>query len=128
MGSRKFGAFILLSYIISVFLQLAILIILSTVGINIAYTPGPFYYIYSLIPFYYFYIPKLNPVTYSSLGYSLIFSEKSWLYLLSLQLLLSDGMQTIVPGMCGVLAAYVYSIEGLKLQSFRIPSFIEVLI
>ena len=126
MGSRKFGAFVLLSYVISLLAQVALIVTFSSVGYDIIPSPGPFYYIFSILPFFHYYIPKLKPSNYSLLGFSIVLSEKIWFYLLAIQLLFSDGISSIIPGVSGLIASYTYSIDGLNLSSFRLPAFVEV--
>lgn len=126
MGTRKYSAFVFLSFIISLFLQIAFLVTFQSMGVDFSLAPGPFYYIFSSLPFFYYHIPKLRPSNYSIMGFSMLLSEKSWFYLLASQLLLSDGMSSFIPGLSGLLAGYTYFVEGFNLSSFRIPSFFEV--
>lgn len=60
---------------------------------------------------------------YSLLG--LVFSEKSWTYLLATQLLLSEGLASIIPGLVGIAAGYLYDVDWFGSQRFRIPQPLE---
>jgi len=69
-------------------------------------------------------IPKLHSAQYSILGMDL--SEKSWIYLLALQLLFSDGVPSVVSALSGLLAGYLYQSDTYGFQGFRLPGVIEV--
>eukprot|EP01041_Mallomonas_annulata_P011809 gene11809-24740_t len=122
-GSKKFGSLVFLSYCISTLLQIAFVVLASSSGYSIVPTSGPFFFIYCMIPLFYQYIPKLHPLKISVLGAS--FSEKSWTYLLAIQLALSDGVPSVTACAAGFLAGFLYTIDGLGLQEFRIPRLIE---
>lgn len=66
----------------------------------------------------------MHATQYSFAGLDL--SEKSWIYLLALQLLLSDGVPSALAAGTGLLAGYLYEVDGYGLQSWRLPRFIEV--
>lgn len=53
-------------------------------------------------------------------------SEKSWIYLLALQLLFSDGVPSVVSALSGLLAGYLYQSDTYGFQNFRLPGIIEV--
>ena len=53
MGSRKFGNFMFLSWGMSTLGQVGLAATLSSIGLSVVPEPGPFFYIYSLLPFYY---------------------------------------------------------------------------
>ncbi len=100
MGSRKFGAFLFFSLISSI---LSLINNLSTV-----------------------HVPKLHSSQYALLGVE--FSEKSWIYLLSCQLILCDGLPSIVAAATGLMAGYLYDRDGYGLQNFRLPQRVEVIV
>lgn len=54
------------------------------------------------------------------------FSEKSWIYLLALQLLFGEGVASLVAGLTGLLTGYLYDINLFGLQKLRAPVFFEV--
>ena len=126
MGSRKFGSFIFLSFFLSLLIQLAIVVAGNTMMITFLPSPGPFYYIFSTMPFFHQFIPKLRPSSYTIMNsLNFVISEKSLYYLFALQLVFSDGMNSAIPSLAGILAYYTYSIDGLGLNEYRIPGFIE---
>mmetsp|Transcript_7286 Transcript_7286/g.7508 ORF Transcript_7286/g.7508 Transcript_7286/m.7508 type:complete len:316 (+) Transcript_7286:223-1170(+) len=123
LGLRKFGSLLCLSYLISILTQLAAIVLASMTGHHLLLTPGPFFFIFSLLPLFYQYIPRLHPLRISLLG--LILSEKSWVYLLATQLLLCEGERSVMASIGGGLAGYLYLIEGLGFEEFRTPNIVE---
>lgn len=69
-------------------------------------------------------VPALYPIQYSVLGLRL--SEKSWIYLLSAQLLFSDSWYSILASASGLIAGYVYLKDFFHVQSYRLPASVEV--
>jgi hypothetical protein len=69
-------------------------------------------------------VPKLEGSQFGIFGME--FSEKSWIYLLAFQLLLSDGVASFAAALSGLTAAYLYESDGYGLQNFRLPSVVEV--
>lgn len=123
LGTRKFGAFFVVSVAISILIQLAIIVVARGCGMDFVPSSGPFFFIYSLIPLFYQYIPTLHPTKLQVLGLS--FSEKSWTYILACQLLFSDGTDSFGAGVAGLVAGYLYTWDGLGLQDYRLPSMVE---
>lgn len=123
MGSRKFGNFMVVGWGMCTLAQIGLATTLSSVGLHVVPEPGPFFYIYSLLPFYYNHVPKTSPTQYKMFGFSL--SEKTWVYALCAQLLLSDGLSSVISGLSGLLAGYLYMTDDLKLQQFRLPAAVE---
>ena len=126
MGSRKFGAFVVVSFLLSLLMQLAIVVAGNTMMITFIPSPGPFYYIFSTMPFFHRHIPKLRPSSYTIMNsLNFVISEKSLYYLLASQLMFSEGLDSAVPSFAGLLAYYTYSIDGLGLDEFRVPRVVE---
>jgi membrane associated rhomboid family serine protease len=54
MGVKKFGAYVLFSYTISILLQLAVaVLVVSNFDVNFVPIPGPYFLIFSLLAIYY---------------------------------------------------------------------------
>ena len=123
LGLRKFGAFVVVSYATSVVMQLTVVVLCYAVGANIVPTSGPFFLLFALLPFYYNCIPKLSVSQYSFLGLSL--SEKSWTYVLLLQLALSGGFESVLPAGCGFISGLLYIRNFGGLQKVRLPARLE---
>ena len=138
-----------LSWGLSTLGQVGIVAALASIGVSVVPEPGPYFYIYSLLPFYYSkliichetvlyfhqciifhslypaeHVPKISPAQYKVLGMNL--SEKTWIYALSLQLLFSDGFSSVTSGLAGFFAGFLYMSDDVKLQNFRLPSVVEV--
>lgn len=54
------------------------------------------------------------------------FSEKSWIYLLACQLILCDGLPSVVAAFSGLLAGFLYDRDGYGIQNYRLPQRVEV--
>jgi len=122
-GSSKYVIFIILSTILGILSRLLyISTISSTVMTGIA--SGPYHIIYGLLPLYIRYIPSLIPA-YFRIGW-LKFNDKSLIYVLLIQLLLSNGLRSILPGLTGLLFGILYSIDKIYLNRLRIPLFIRL--
>ena len=52
-GSRKYGGFVVLSYLVSVLVQFLVLMIVNSIGVDFTPTHGPFFLIFSLLPLFY---------------------------------------------------------------------------
>lgn len=68
-------------------------------------------------------MPKLASSQYRILGVQ--FSSKSWIYLLSAQLMLNQGLSSALPCAAGLLAGQLYDRDGFGLQSARLPKIVE---
>lgn len=53
MGSRKFASFVIFSFVVSLLITIACIVVASSVGMFILPTSGPFFIIYALLAFYY---------------------------------------------------------------------------
>jgi hypothetical protein len=53
MGSKKFGAFLVFSFIVSTLVNVALIVVAYSLGFNLVPSSGPFAAIYSLLMFYY---------------------------------------------------------------------------
>ncbi|CAJ1915355.1 unnamed protein product [Sphenostylis stenocarpa] len=70
-------------------------------------TPGPYGLIFaSFVPFFFD-----IPVSTRFRVFSFFFSDKSFIYLAGVQLLLSSWKRSILPGMCGILAGSLYRLN-----------------
>lgn len=58
--------------------------------------------------------------------FGLEFSEKSWIYLLAVQMLFGEGLGSIIAGLNGLLVGILYDRNVFGLQKLRLPVFIEV--
>uniref|UniRef100_A0A7S0XF64 UBA domain-containing protein n=1 Tax=Chromulina nebulosa TaxID=96789 RepID=A0A7S0XF64_9STRA len=124
MGIKKFGAFIVISYLLSIVLQIAAIVIISSLGFdNYIPSSGPYFIIFSLTYLYYAHVPHLQSRRLGVLGIDI--SEKSWIYVLLIQLLLSDGFNSSGSAAIGWLIGFIYDSNTVGIQSIRLPKFVE---
>lgn len=119
MGSRKFGAFLLVSTAVSMSLQAAVLLRFPALR---AISGGPYGVIFSIMVLYYACVPKIQPRLFGVLG--LDFSNKGIYYLLGLQLMLNDGWRSAVPSLSGLMAGCAYRSHVTGLSNWRVPAYV----
>ena len=68
------------------------------------------------------YVPKLHPRLFSVAG--LDFSDKSFTYLLALQLMFNNGKESFASSLVGMIWGFLYFSEALMLHHFVLPNFI----
>lgn len=95
MGSRRFGAFIVYSSVVSTFLEL----VFFNIFFDIERYSGPYPQLGAVLALYHKFTPRLHPKFFGILGYD--FSEKSLTYGLCAQVILSGGLSSIIPAMIG---------------------------
>lgn len=123
MGSRKYAVFLLFTWVISLIVQLLIGFMTRSIGYTLVPTPGPYFFVFAQLAFFYRYIPKLYMTQYVLFG--LEFSEKSGIYLLALQLFFSDGIRSAIAAFSGILAGYLYYKNVFLVQRYRLPKVFE---
>ncbi|KAM7505236.1 hypothetical protein LguiB_004140 [Lonicera macranthoides] len=121
IGSNKYSVFILFSITASKLLEVLALSLLKDHSLN-RLTTGPYGLIFSsFIPFY------LDiPVSTWFRVLSFRFSDKSFIYLAGLQLLLSSWKRSMLPGICGILAGLLYRSNIFYIRRTRFPEFIAL--
>jgi len=120
MGIRKFGAFWTQMFIGSIVLNL-VCTSLANLSLGLEFTPssGPYFLIYSLLVLYHAHIPRVHASKYTLLNL-VVFSEKTFVYLLALHLALCMGLQSLVPALSGLVLGLLY-LKFSRLQSWRLP-------
>ncbi|KAG0603678.1 hypothetical protein M758_10G112900 [Ceratodon purpureus] len=119
IGSNKYLFFVIFSTTFSTILQVAALAALKDPPFlkGISLTPGPYGLIFaSFVPFF-FDIPIST--RYKIFGAR--FSDKSFVYLAGLQLLLSSWKRSLIPGICGLLAGFLYKSNILGIRKVKFP-------
>jgi hypothetical protein len=116
-GTSKFATFALVTTALTTALQLAWLGLNKSVA-----APGPYGFIYATLVQYYFEVPATFYVNI----FGIPFSDKMFLYLLAVQLALSNPSASQVSSISGIIAGLIYA-SGLipGLQQWRIPSAIQ---
>ena len=117
MGSRRFGAFIVYSSIISTVLEL----VFFNIFFDIERYSGPYPQLGAVLALFHKFTPRMHPKFFGMLGYD--FSEKSLTYGLCAQVILSGGFSTIIPTFIG----FVCGNLCLKLSETELPGFMYTL-
>ncbi|KAI8547905.1 hypothetical protein RHMOL_Rhmol07G0231700 [Rhododendron molle] len=111
--------FVMFSIIVSLLFEVLGLGFLKDSTLNVL-TSGPYGVIFSsFVPFY------LDiPVSTRFRVFGLRFTDKSFIYLAGLQLLLSSWKRSILPGICGILAGALYRLNVLHIRRLKFPDFV----
>ncbi|KAL3715690.1 hypothetical protein ACJRO7_007430 [Eucalyptus globulus] len=117
IGSNKFLVFSLFSTIVSMVLQVLTLAVVNVPSSNLV-SSGPYAVIFALFVPFFFDIPVST--RFRVLGIS--FSDKSFIYLAGLQLLLSSWKRSILPGICGILAGSLYRLNVFRIRKAKFPA------
>ncbi|KAK8651136.1 hypothetical protein V6N13_140750 [Hibiscus sabdariffa] len=119
IGSNKYSVFILFSVVASFLFEIMALAILKDPTANLL-TSGPYGLIFaSFVPFYFD-----IPVSTWFRIFGVRFSNKSFIYLAGLQLLLSSWKRSLLPGICGILAGSLYRLNVFRIRRAKFPEFI----
>ncbi|KAK9124831.1 hypothetical protein Scep_013677 [Stephania cephalantha] len=119
IGSNKYSVFILFSLAVSSLFEVLALSLLKGVGLNVL-ASGPYGLIFaSFVPFY-FDIPVSSRICICGVP----FTDKSFIYLAGLQLLLSSWKRSVLTGICGVLAGSLYRLNVFGIRRIKFPEFI----
>ncbi|XP_057546034.1 rhomboid-like protein 20 [Amaranthus tricolor] len=121
IGSNKYSVFILFSLAVSFLLGSFTLALLRDPKALI--TSGPYGLIFaSFVPFFFD-----IPVSTRFRVFGSRFSDKSFIYLAGLQLLLSSWKRSILPGICGIIAGSLYRMNIFYIRRAKLPDFIASL-
>lgn len=122
-GTNKFSVFSIFVTLTASLLQAAALPLLpgTSTGVqnsNLSLSPGPYALIFaSFVPFWFD-----IPVTTRFTLFSVAFSDKAFVYLGGLQILLSSGRQSLIPGVAGVVAGLLYRTNVLGVRTAKFPA------
>ncbi|KAI0519923.1 hypothetical protein KFK09_007384 [Dendrobium nobile] len=119
IGSNKYSVFVLFSLLASLLFEILALMILRD-QTSIVLVSGPYSLIFSsFIPFY-FDIPVSSRLRI----FGISFSDKSFIYMAGLQLLLSSWKRSLVPGICGIFSGSFYRLNAFGVRSIKFPHII----
>ncbi|KAJ0521320.1 putative peptidase S54, rhomboid domain-containing protein [Helianthus annuus] len=118
IGSNKYSVFVSFSIIVSTLLQLFAQAFLNDPALSML-TSGPYGLIFSSFVPFFFDIPVSTRFRVSSVS----FSDKSFIYLAGLQLLLSSWKRSLIPGLCGILAGSLYRSNVLRIRRLKVYCF-----
>ncbi|WVZ71657.1 hypothetical protein U9M48_020221 [Paspalum notatum var. saurae] len=121
IGSNKYSVFCLFTITVSSLLEILSLVILKDTNYISTLASGPYGLIFaSFVPFF------LDiPVTSRFRVFGLNFSDKSFIYLAGLQLLLSSWKRSLIPGIFGLVAGSLYRLNVLGIRKMKIPQVIS---
>lgn len=127
LGSRKFGAFALMVCGIATSLVTGLVVIVGERARDEGFTylrvaSGPYALIFGMYSLYSL-VPAARPRLVGFAGIDV--SDKSLMYLAAAQLLLSNGLRSIVPGVAGLLAGAAYLSDVLKLYTWVLPKALD---
>ncbi|KAJ3703065.1 hypothetical protein LUZ61_006770 [Rhynchospora tenuis] len=115
IGSNKYAVFVTFSVLVPLLFEILALGYLKDFLDKL--TPGPYSLIFaSFVPFF-FDIPISSRFRIITVH----LSNKSLIYLAGLQLLFSSGKQSLVPGLCGVLAGCFYRFNTFGIRQCKFP-------
>ncbi|KAI9306518.1 hypothetical protein BJ944DRAFT_263446 [Cunninghamella echinulata] len=116
-GSSKYAAFIFVIINISTLLEVGALV--TGIKFGLRYIPGgPYALLFAMLYQYH----RLVPVLYRFRIFGITFNNKSFLYMLSLQIFISQGVNTIIPCICGLLSGALYRSNISNIKQWRFPS------
>ncbi|KDP29246.1 hypothetical protein JCGZ_16635 [Jatropha curcas] len=119
IGSNKYSVFIFFSIVISLLFEVLALGLLRDLTPNLL-TSGPYGVIFaSFVPFFFD-----IPVSTRFRVFGVRFSDKSFIYLAGIQLLLSSWKRSLLPGMCGIFAGSLYRLNIFGIRKAKFPEFI----
>lgn len=117
IGSNKYSVFAVFSIITSLVLEVAALALLKDPSRNLI-TSGPYGLIFSSFVQFYFDIP----VSSRFKVFRFRLSDKSFIYFAGLQqLFLSSRRGSLLPGICGILAGFLYHINVFYIRKIKFP-------
>uniref|UniRef100_A0A7S1IYK5 UBA domain-containing protein n=1 Tax=Eutreptiella gymnastica TaxID=73025 RepID=A0A7S1IYK5_9EUGL len=121
-GSPKFAAYAFTSSISSLLVHLGLFIIFKPLPFA-QLRPGPYGLVFSLLWRYIVEIPAISKFSI----FGAILTDKIFVYLLAIQLLMTNPPSTTTAGISGLLGGIIASAELLQLHRFRFPAFMESL-
>ncbi|GAA5800552.1 hypothetical protein HPULCUR_005988 [Helicostylum pulchrum] len=118
-GSSKYAALIFISFVASTLLQTGALVAGSQLGLIKSIVSGPCAILLSVI----YQFQKIVPATYhvGMLGFNI--TDKTYVYIATVQLLLSSSSASIVPCLCGLIVGSVY--DNTVIKSWRFPKWVR---
>ncbi|XP_068663176.1 rhomboid-like protein 20 [Aristolochia californica] len=119
IGSNKYSIFILSSMLTATLFEVLALVLLKYPTSKLV-ASGPYSLIFSSFVPFYFDIPVST--RFRIFGFR--FSDKSFIYLAGLQLLLSSWKRSLLPGICGILAGGIYRLNVFQIRRAKFPDFI----
>mmetsp|Transcript_29580 Transcript_29580/g.71471 ORF Transcript_29580/g.71471 Transcript_29580/m.71471 type:complete len:212 (-) Transcript_29580:201-836(-) len=114
MGSRRFGAFLVYSSVLSTILEL----VFFNIFFDTERYSGPYPQLGAVLALFHSFTPRLHPKFFGVLGYD--FSEKSLTYGICAQVILSGGLSTIIPTLVG----FISGMMSVNFSENELPEFV----
>jgi membrane associated rhomboid family serine protease len=118
LGTAKFGTMVAFVNVVGTFLELIAASSFPGLAADVRYS-GPYPTLGAVLFLFHSYAPRLHPKFFSFVGFD--FSEKSLTYIVALQVLLSGGMGTLQPVLCGAIAGAMYMSSVLPFGKIMLP-------
>ncbi|ORZ11091.1 hypothetical protein BCR42DRAFT_421547 [Absidia repens] len=119
-GSSKYAAFVFVTISFATLLEIGALV--TGIKLGFRYVPGgPYALLFAMLYQYHRMVPSL----YRFQLFNITLNNKSFLYMLSFQIFISQGIYTIVPCMCGLLAGAFYRSDIANIKQWRFPAQIQ---
>ncbi|CAN6443355.1 unnamed protein product [Victoria cruziana] len=116
IGSNKYSVFTLFSLLVTTLFETISLGLLKGPFSTLA--SGPYAVIFaSFVPFHFD-----IPVSTQFRVFGFPFSDKSFIYLAGLQLILSSWRRSLLPGICGILAGILYRLNLFYIRKTKFPN------
>ncbi|KZS97795.1 hypothetical protein SISNIDRAFT_546844 [Sistotremastrum niveocremeum HHB9708] len=119
-GSLKFASFVFVSTALSATLLFAALLLFHGLSLNTV-PPGPFALVFAILYQYH----RLVPSSYDYRIFLVTFSNKSHIYLLATQLMISGMPGSVVASLVGLLASQLYNSDIVGLKVYRLPGWAQ---
>ncbi|EPQ58968.1 hypothetical protein GLOTRDRAFT_113815 [Gloeophyllum trabeum ATCC 11539] len=116
-GSVKFASFAVMSTLVATIIEFASLLIFHRFGFNYIHS-GPTALIFSILYQY----SRLIPSVYQFRMFGIPLSNKSYPYLLALQLAILHYPSSVAVAIIGILAGQIYRSDLASLKSYRLPA------
>jgi len=117
MGTVKFGGFTFVTLAIATMTQIALYVVSPTTKIS----SGPYSLLFACFVLFFSDVPS----TYRFHLCGIPASDKLFVYILALQLLLSNSTNSVFSGICGIIAGLAYKSETLGLNKWKLPSIVN---
>ncbi|CAO3589256.1 unnamed protein product [Absidia cylindrospora] len=119
-GSSKYAAFVFVTISLATLLEIGALV--TGIKLGFRYVPGgPYALLFAMLYQYHRMVPSL----YQFRLFNITLNNKSFLYMLSFQIFISQGVYTIVPCMCGLLAGAFHRSDIANIKQWRFPAQIQ---
>ncbi|KAH8118396.1 hypothetical protein DFH11DRAFT_1502788 [Phellopilus nigrolimitatus] len=119
-GSAKFASFSLASVLTSTILELGALLFFNRLGLNVL-PSGPITLVFSILHQF----SRLVPHAYTFRIFGVTVTNKVFMYIIALQLALSQPPGSIAAAVIGILSGQLYRSDVLGLKAFRLPHSVQ---